>query len=174
MTRSFTLIALGCLCACADPTGPAREGEPVQTDATVYFARHMGGSGDDSQYGFMLVSRFLNAQADTVFLARCYPDTPYPIYGVHSVDTPHSKGAAYSPFWACVGGSDPIVVPPGATRTDTLQVRGPNSWDQSGEPLGVLEGVFQIGFVARYCRAETGCDAPPAEVRSNGFRVVRD
>ena len=173
MARSPVLIALACLGACADPTGPARDGEPVQTDATVYIARHVAGSGTYRQYGFAVVSRFLNSRADTVFLARCYPDTPFPIYGVLLAGKPHSDGAAYSPVWACVGHRNPIAVPPGATRTDTLQVRGPYGWDgYTHTPIGLFEGVFRLEYEVHYCREETGCRAPSTEGQSNAFRVV--
>lgn len=174
---SIVPIVFGMI-ACSEPMQPAtyvaREGAPVQTDTTEYTARHIGGEGNYRRYGFELVTRFYNAHEDTVFLGRCYPDSPIPIYGVEAVDSSDRWGAAYSPTWACVGHENPIAVAPGATRVDTLQLVGPTAFDgRTGEPFGVLTGEFRLGYSVNSCRREVGCELQNAGV-SNVFRVAKD
>jgi len=166
------------LVACSEFAGPStyvgREDQLLQTDKTEYTARYTGGNGSPRRYSFQVVTRFHNTQPNRVYLARCYPTSPTPIYGVEAVDPSDRWGAAYDPAWACVGHEDPIAVAPGATRVDTLRLTGPTSTDgRTGEPYGVLTGVFRIGYSVHTCRREIGCELPNAGV-SNTFRVVTD
>src|SRR5262245_125833 len=83
--------------------------------------------------------------ARPVHLMRCYPHSSHPIYGVEVIGFDHQ--AAYDPVWACVGHDSPTVVGVGATRTDTLELTGPNMWDgYTHIPLGTLAGRFRLGY----------------------------
>jgi hypothetical protein len=161
---------------CSDPNGvvgPVRDNAQFQTDTTIYFARYVRGEGTDRQFGFTLLSRFMNATQDTLYLARCFPDSAYPVYGIEMANPPDRWGAAYNAAWACVGHESPIIVLPGATRVDTLQITGPNAWDgPTKQPFGALEGQFRLHFRFQYCRREVGCNAPAELGRSNWFQVV--
>lgn len=171
-THRFALCAMLLLAACAqDVTGPDRAGEPLQTEKVSYEARVVGGSGNYTQYGFTVVATFRNLMDQTVYLGRCYPDSPTPIYGIVAVDTDDDWGAAYSPGWACVGHDQEFAIAPGGTRTDTLHISGPNAWDgHTKEPFGVLEGRFRIIYDVRLCR-DCATLAPVEMGRSNLFDV---
>ena len=150
---------------------PSTDELPLVTDQASYVAQQERG-GSHPSYGFNVVARFVNLTTRTVYLARCYPDSPHPIYSVELVDQEDDWGAAYNGAWACVGHENPIAVAPGATRTDTLHLTGPNFWPSgSNQHEGVLEGRFRLRYRAQSCRAETGCDLPGAVARSNVFEV---
>ena len=120
-------------------------------------------------YTFNLVAQFENSSERTVYLARCYPDSPNPIYGLELVGQEDEWGAAYNRAYACVGHENPIAVGPGETRTDTLMIAGPNSFADG--PRGVLEGQFRLFYQAQSCRAEVGCDIPFLPGSSAEFEV---
>jgi hypothetical protein len=86
-----------------------------------------------------------------------------------------SQGIAYNAAWACVGHDQPIRVDPGATRTDTIRVRGPNGFDGiTHRPIDpIVEGTFRLQFVVQSCRSEGDCPiSNEALTHSNEF-VVR-
>lgn len=149
-------------------------GEPeafaITTDKNAYVARCM----DDGFLSctFTLEATYYNRTDRPVYLYRCYPDSEYPIYGVPTSD--ESAESAYDPIWGCVGHDDQIRVDPGETRTDVLEVRGPNSFDGvTGEPFGVVEGAFQLRYDARPCGGEGNCDSLPEVQRlSAPFKVT--
>ena len=93
---------------CSDPTGTGLH-SALQTDRASYVAQSLGGSGSAQRFGFTVTARFVNSSNDTLFLAWCYPDSPYPIYGVELVNraTTDMWGAAYGSAWACVGHDNP-------------------------------------------------------------------
>lgn len=144
----------------------------LTTDRTEYTATPLEGEGDYRVYGFRVVARFTNWSGAPVYLDRCHPRDPRPMFGVRLRTGAPGLQSGYDPAWACVGHDDPIVVRPGATRTDTLLIRGPNAWDGStAQPLGVLEGEFQLTYTARTCRSDTGCELPDGMSASSPFRV---
>ena len=144
---------------------------PLRTDQTQYIAQQARG-GTRPTYGFDLIARYENRTGRTVFLARCYPDSPHPIYGVELVGQKDDWGAAYDRAWACVGHENPIAVAAGETRADTLHMTGPNAWPHgSGQHFGVLEGRFRLRYGAQSCRSEIGCELPDSLQRSNEFEV---
>jgi len=172
-TRLMTLLAASLTAtACSDlGFGPGWDDPQIVTDQASYTARVIEENGTWTQYGFTLVARFTNKTKDDLYLGRCFPDTPIPIYGVKSVDDPEGWGAGYSFAWACVG-ENGFLIEPGESRVDTLQMHGPNAWSgKTGEPYGVLEGRFRLVYSVRYC---LDCrDRPPEELRvSNVFRVT--
>jgi hypothetical protein len=164
------------LLACDSSVAPSGGGSADQarqvtlrTDRTVYTASPIGGEGPYRTYEFTLVAQFTNGMSAPVYLERCYPSTPYPVYGIGS--GAGARESAYDPVWACVGNDAPIVVLAGETRTDSLRVAGPNSWDgRTKEPFGDLAGQFRLSYGVGSCRAVNDCELP-ARVESNDFDV---
>jgi hypothetical protein len=151
--------------------GSADQGGQVslRTDRAAYTASLSGGKGLYRTYRFTLVAQFTNGMAEPLYLERCYPTTPYPIYAIGSAA--EGREAAYNPAWGCVGNDGPIVVLAGETRTDSLRVTGPNSWDgRTNEPFGDLAGRFRLSYMVGSCRAVSGCKLPNP-VESNNFDV---
>jgi hypothetical protein len=173
--------ALILVVACGTATA-ARNADPassgLHTDRTAYVATRVGGEGVYTQYGFRVEARFNNMSRDTLYLARCYPESPTPIYGVELVDTPAAsfrEGAAYSGAWACVGHDRQIAVAPHSSRVDTLLIRGPNAWDGvSHIPFGTLTGRMRLRYEVQRCRGDGACAASGDAGRSNPFDVVRE
>jgi hypothetical protein len=144
----------------------------VLTDHDAYVARYEGGEGLHRQYGFTLVARSENRGRASVYLARCYPDTPYPIYGVDLVDGEDPRGAAYSGVWACVGHDRQIRIDPGEVRTDTLHLRGPNIFDgRTGEAFGTLVGRMRLWYEPQTCPGDGACRLGRDAGASNVFTV---
>ena len=137
---------------------------PLRTDRLVYASRYEGGDGTYAQYGFDLVARFTNPTADTVFLAREYPDSPHPIYAV--------GGTAYDRVVAGGDHDRSIVVAPGATRIDTLHVLEPNAWDgRTGEFFDRLDGIARLSYDAQSCRSIGTCPLPDSLATSHPFLI---
>jgi hypothetical protein len=163
--------------ACESPTAAPRQltaeelkALTLQTDRLAYTAALVQGVGPYRTFGFRLVARFTNDLVRPVYLKRCYPDWPSPIYGISAADA--DQEAAYNPVWACVGHDRPIVVQPGETRTDTLEVRGPNAWDgYTNAPLGTLGGRFQLSYEVGTCRSVHDCPVAGRVRASNEFEV---
>ena len=150
---------------------PTADDLPLRTDQATYVAQQERG-GDKPIYGFNVVIQFENKTGRTVYLDRCYPEDPHPIYIVYLIGQEDDWGAAYNHGWGCVGHDDPISVAAGAIRTDTLHIRGPNAWQTySNQHFGELEGRFSIGYQAQSCRNEVGCELPYSLTRSNEFEV---
>lgn len=144
----------------------------IDTDRLEYTAVYLEGEGAYRVYGFPVVARFTNWTGAPLYLDRCRPDDPRPMFGVRLASGAPGLQSGYDPAWACVGHESPIVVRAGETRTDTLLVRGPNGWDgRTSQPLGVLEGEFQLVYGVRTCRSETGCPLADENSRSSPFRV---
>ena len=125
-------------------------------------------------YGFTVVTHYTNPTPDPLYLWTCYPDARTPMYSVMLAGQPTSAGAAYNAAWACVGHDRPIRVGPGATRVDTLYLRGPNGFDGvTHRPIDpVLEGRFQLQFAVQSCRTEGDCPIrDEALTRSSEFTV---
>ena len=167
------LLAVGGCSLVGEPAPEREVGAPVQTDALVYTAEHVGGGGAYREYGFDLVARFTNPTGETVYLGRAYPDQPRPDYGVVLVGGDDDWGSAYSGVVAGVGHDRQIAVAPGETRVDTLRLRGPNAWDgRTGERFGRLEGDVRLVYSPQGCRGDGACRLPDSRATSNAFRVV--
>lgn len=165
------LTLLGCQ---ASPTAPSPVGAStgqvaLSTDRASYLAVSDGSDGPYRTYMVTVVSRFTNGLTRPVYLERCYPDTPFPIYGV--VPAEGVIEAAYNPVWACVGHDRQFVVKSGATRTDTLRLHGPNGWDgRTHEPFGTLVGRFRLSYSAGSCPEVIRCPVSGA-TGSNAFEI---
>lgn len=166
----FATVALAAA-ACAGGFGPDADTIVLRTDRTAYWATYEQGEGTYRQYGFRVVAQLINLSHTTVYLARCYPQSPTPTYGVTLVDGDDAWGAAYDGVWACVGHDQQIAVPSRGTRVDTLHVRGPNVWSgATGQPYGALTGLMQLHYEIQACRGDGACRLRTAGA-SNVFRV---
>ena len=174
--RAAVVGACLVLSACGGTTDPLLSVDPLAdghftTDAREYTARRFEGTGHFARYRFTVVSRFENRSANPRYFARCFPNTPTPIFSVMAADI--STESAYAQISACVGHDQQFEVPPGATRVDTIQVEGPNTFNGiTNEPYGVKEGIFRLFFDVRVARGDGAPAAPDAERVSNTF-VVR-
>lgn len=181
MRHAFLAVPLGLACATSSrsappATGPA-DGAALTTDRAAYVAGQRG-DANALRYGFTVVATYANRSEAPVYLTRCNPDDPHPVYGVRLVGAgpiggPKPWRAAYDPIWACGGHDRPIVVRPGEARVDTLRLSGPNVWDGvTHQPDGVLEGRFQLSYQAYACPEPVRCPLPAAyNARSNVFEV---
>ena len=157
---------------CTQGVGPDSGPLELRTDRATYLSTYLQGDGTYRQYGFRLVAQLENRSGTTVYLARWYPDSRTPIYGVILAGEGGSPGSAYSGFWACVGHDHQIPVPAGATRVDTLVLRGPNAWDHAtGQPFGTLSGRMKLRYEVQTCPGDGTCPLNDA-VTSNVFRVA--
>lgn len=160
------------LTTCADLQGPGAGTVVLQTDRDEYVASYEGGEGPYRQYGFSVVARFENRGSSTVYLGRCYPDSPHPIYGVKLVADGESWRAAYSRVWACVGHDRQIQVRPGELRVDTLHLLGPNAVDgRTNQPLGTFTGQMRLIYEVQTCRGDGACRLSEEAGMSNAFTV---
>ena len=153
------------------------EGRPegsFTTDSVAYTARLIQEPWSGVRiYGFTLVTRFTNPTQAPLYLWTCHPDAAPPVYSILAPDGVFD-GVAYNMAWACVGHDRPIRVDPGATRTDTINVRGPNRFDGITHQQidHIVEGKFQLQFAVQSCRTEGDCAIRDhALTRSNEFTV---
>lgn len=157
----------------------AWRGEPLRTDSLAYSAIHKHGEGSFRTYGFRAIVRFTNRKQVPLYLANCFPTDPTPMYGVSLVDAgsdADSWGSIFNRAWGCVGHNQQLQVLPGATRTDTLDLRGPNAFDgATSRPFGTFDGRVRIGYLVQTCRGDGACLLPLDESWSNEFdvKVVR-
>ena len=169
-----TLLVLGTGCARV-PSEPA-DVTPLVTDRSSYAATYEGGDGTYRRYGFTVIARYTNSSSAPVYLGRCYPTSPHPSVGVALVEASGTgRESAYSPIYACVGHDQQIVVSPGAVRTDTLHLVGPNAYNGiTKEPYGVLAGPMRLSYQVSACPGDGGCaGTAPSRQYSNAFEVVQ-
>lgn len=166
--RLIPMVMLSCGEAPLEPLP-----SPLVTNANHYVAIPGAPIASSRDHRFTIIATFTNTSRHVVNLARCFPDTPYPIYDIVSAD--RDTSVAYSPGWACPGPSY-FRVEPGLTRVDTLFVRGPNAFNGlTGEVFGVLEGRFVLSYDWYACTDETPqCTSPiHGKARSGTFTVIR-
>lgn len=168
---SVALLALVPLSCDSDPLLPLQT-HPIVTDSRVYEARPIDPPGPNQRFQLTLVARFQNQGDRTLYLDRCNPDSPHPIYGFRAVDFPELE-VAWSYVCAGVGHDRDFRIPPRAMRTDTLRIVGPSLFTFLGEPIGVLEGEFQLVYRVLDCPGDECWDqrAPDSLGVSNSFTV---
>jgi hypothetical protein len=130
------------------------------TDRQEYVSIYQSGEGPYRKYGFTLIARFENRLSVPVFLAGC---------GFYGVAPTSSSASGYAPVWACPG-SPRIPIVPGGVRIDTLEISGPNDW-QNERALGILEGDFRLYYDVSRCPDEVGCALEEGYRASNLFKV---
>jgi hypothetical protein len=145
----------------------------IQTDQTKYIAKYHETVHGQDRYKFLLVARFENRTGATIYLERCYPDTPYPIYDVVSDNGSGVQGSdGYGTAQGCVGHDSPIIVEPGETRVDKLVIYGPNAWtSESLVTKEALAGRFRLTYRTHFCRELYKCERPDVAQYSNAFTV---
>jgi hypothetical protein len=147
----------------------------IKTDQTEYTAQYNETVYGQNRYKFPLTASFENRTGATVYLERCYPHTPYPIYDVvldNGSGRQESELDGYRTGHVCVGHDKPIIVQPGETRIDKLVIYGPNAW--TSDKLITKEeltGQFRLTYRAYFCRELIGCERPDAMQYSNVFTV---
>jgi hypothetical protein len=157
----------------------ARVGGTFTTDSVSYTARPTGRAGRSIQYAFTVIAQLENRGDVPVYIPRCYPNSPQPLYSVEPEDTAGAaqqrmqNRPAYDQIWACVGHDYPFEVWPGTTRVDTLRLVGPTAWDgRTGEGIGRVEGRFRLGYHGGVCRRRSDlCRRPDSTWYSNAFSV---
>ena len=166
---SVTLIPLACE---GDPTGPIPELEwpAIRTDQTSYHAAYLDGQGNFKTYGFEIVAKYTNLTDRPVFLGRCQPNSPDPMYSVEGVGF-HS---AYEGVIDCTEHENHFRLKPGKARVDTLLVTGPQIRTSDGEAWGFLYGEFRLRYFVAFC--ESGCAelVPDSLTVSEPFLVTVD
>ena len=152
--------------------GLAQVRSPFRLDRSEYSATCIRGKSNTCSYAFTLVATYENRTPDTLYVSRCYPTDPTPMYDIEVADDT-TEDAAYAPMWACVGHDSPIVIAPHAARVDTLQIEGPNSFNgKTNAPIGKFEGGFRLLYKVRSCEpGRTKCRPLPESERSATFRV---
>ncbi len=138
---AFGAALLGCG---EGPTAPAAA-VALHLDRASYVATPVDPGSGYVQYAFRAVVRYENTTNDTIYFEMCRPDSPTPIFSVAVLDGGES---GYDPGWACVG-MPPLAFPPGATRTDTLLIRGPNAFDHyTHQPIGPVRvtGIYRLEY----------------------------
>lgn len=164
MVACAALVLDSCLSS-TDPAGRS----VIFTDQPSYAAQRVPGTG---VYSFTVVATYFNQTRDTVYLETCAPDAPHPQFGVITESGVPADG--YDPAWACVGHDGQIAVAAGTSRTDSLKITGPVTWDgRTGAATGSLDGVFRLSYTVLSCRRDNGCPAVSSQARSNTFRVTR-
>ncbi|WP_337171297.1 hypothetical protein [Gemmatimonas aurantiaca] len=179
-TAMAVLSSMQVLAACHEriagvDTTPRRTGEALQTDALYYDAPRVdeGWLPPRFQRRFQVVATYTNRTQETVYIDTCRPDASGPIYGITIAGKENSpRYSIFSPIWGCVGHDQHIAVPPGASRTDTLTISGPNEFDHfTGEPGGLLDPRLRLTYGVRPCQPESPCGATRTIVLSNIFEV---
>jgi hypothetical protein len=170
---TVAIAAAALLASCSSPAEPSFDDlGPVPagaftTDATGYLAHRLPGSLP--RYQFRIISRFENQGTSTVYLGRCFPRSPQPLFSVVATTSVES---GYSQVWACVGHDQQFAVRAGETRVDTLLVEGPNTFQGgTNTPLGMTEGDFRLYFDVRLAAGDGAPSAPDGIKLSNAFRV---
>jgi len=154
-------------CGILDPSGRPL----LMTDRDRYIAHPVAGSGQSTLYSFTLIARFTNTTRQPLYLGRCSPNSPHPKWFVVLADLKDDSG--YGPAWACGGHDQHLRLGPGASRTDTLEILGPTTFDHfSGVPLGAIEGQMRLGYELRTGTGDVACIQPPPQGLSHTFSVT--
>lgn len=165
------VLAIGCE---SDPTmfeDLVLDAPLIHTDAAEYVAVHIAGSGPAASYAFTVIATLENGTPRNLYLARCSPGIERPIWSVDLVNGDDPSGSGYSPAWGCTG-NEPFRMRPGESRTDTLRLSGPTSYDGvTGASFGALEGTMRLGYDIRLSAHGDPPNTPRLMRTSNTFEV---
>ena len=159
--------------ACSNPEEPSTK-STLETDATTYVASPASVQSFDYAVSVELTLR--NNSDWVVRIPRCTATTTYPVY---AVEFRGNNTAAWSPTVTCAAFGTPYVdVLPGATHTETIELRAP--WQRlfNGQPVGAIEGSFYVVLETLICPQLTAsgvCVPQPTReyVSSNNFTISR-
>lgn len=154
-------------CSTVDSSGSVDD--LLGTDRDFYIAERVP-LRDRYQYLVDVSISFTNESRHAVYLSRCFPESAHPKFGVSLESPANPGGSAFGPVWACPGHDSPIVVVPGATRVDSITLRGPNVY-QGESPLGHLGGMVRLVYHAYSCREPADCLSSETMLRSNEFAI---
>jgi len=163
--RSGLLLgaAVAALASCREsPMAPGVVVE-LHLDRISYVATRV--NADPAQYAFRVIVRYENTTGSSVYFDLCGMGVRSPIFSVPSAD---GRESGYDIGWACVG-TPPLAFPPGAVRTDTLQILGPSSFDHyTHQPYGAITGWFRLEYSTLACDS---CSESGPRVASAPFLV---
>lgn len=159
----FTAALLSMISGCSDATSPTATAA-LSTDVSAYIATpwDVGLSG---AYRFTIIARFENTGNTPAHLPCTSAECTRPGFGVLLMSSDTTAMSGYNPVALAVAYNKSIIVAPGETRVDTLTIVGPTMRDgHTNEPIGVMEGTYQLMYASEACNATGGC-------RSNNFTV---
>ncbi len=174
--RLATFVAGMLISACSPPhvVEVARdESAPIQTDRLQYVARRV-----DRGVEFSVPFTYTNRSADTVFLPNCRVETGVEL----NMGLQKKVGGTWRNVWGsitllCL--SPPILIPPGETYTDTLEVYGGKPGKQVAPELAVdeVEGEYRLVWTQLHApfdplRYPFGDTLPLAAKVSNPFALT--
>lgn len=163
-------VAVG---GCDLATAITGRGASARTDATTYMARYLSGEGSYRQYGFDMGVSVRNTGPSNLYLARCFPHDPTPIFAVELLGDGGVWGAGYNVTWGCVGHENPIIVEPDETFSFDLRLVGPTAFDgRTGEPFGTLTGHMRLRIDAQRCTDTGRCRPDRDGIHTNSFEVT--
>jgi len=168
----YAVLTWIAVAACSNPEDPPTR-STLETDATTYVASAASTPGFD--YAFSIALTLRNTSEWVIRVSRCTATTTYPVYAVESRGT---ELAAWSPTVTCAAFGTPYVdILPGATHSETIELRAPWQRQFNGQPVGAIEGSFYIVLETQLCPRLTAsgqCQQPSREyVISNNFTVSR-
>lgn len=152
----------------ASPDGPEFTGPAptLTTDQSAYVAVGDSGIVYDRLWHFTVIATLRNDSDQRLYIDGC--GGPRPVYGFDS----YSAGSAYAPVYGCSGSGVGIAVLPHATRIDTLQIVGPNSFDgHTGVGFGSLSGTLALSYALATCTDVGACHAGTIAAISAPFIV---
>lgn len=142
------------------------ENTSISIDQDSYTAKLKNGT---ESYEFKLIADFKNKTSETIYLKRCNPESPNPVFNLQH--TNKNVNSAFTPTWTCVDHAEHIEVKPGLQRVDTLKITGPNMWSENDEVIGQLEGKHKLLYEARSCNTTDHCPLPDSVAFSNVFEI---
>ena len=145
-------IAVALAAACDSPTAP-RQYADVRTDADTYAAARTVLESGVQIFDFRAIVTIENTGTRPLPLARCGADL---IYSMERVDGGRS---AFVWGWGCAA-TPPLVLAPGETLTDTVDVSG-HSGAALGGAVPLVDGTHRLLY-----------SGPGGLIRSRPFEVV--
>lgn len=136
--RPLTIAMAVVLAAACDSPTATRQYANVRTDAETYVAERTELESGVQIFDFRAVVTIENAGTQPLQLARCGADL---IYSMERVD---GRRSAFVWGWSCAA-TPPLVIAPGETHTDTVDISG-HSWAALGGEHPLVEGAHRIVY----------------------------
>lgn len=163
-TSCLTAVLLSVISGCSDATSPTATAA-LSTDASAYTATPWD-VGLPGAYRFTIIARFKNTGSASAHLPCYSEECTWPGFGVRLVSSDTTAISGYDPVGLAIAYNKSIVVAPGETRVDTLTIVGPTMrGGHTNEPIGVMEGTYQLLYASEACNATNGCRSDKFTVR---------